>query len=231
MRSVAEVHPAAIIKYARGIGELCRIFTQRRKLPPRCILFFGPTGVGKTSWPINHEKEDDLYVKSPSCKWFDGYEGQGAVVLDEFAGRRDAVTASMLLRLLDCHPVRVEIKGSSRPLLATRIYITTNHHPAKWYDWEGRWSSYAALARRIHQVVMYHDELPYVCDLASFWQVGQHGPLDPENPVGIYTPALIDNKPRPFMGPARNPDRMAPPFDAPAPSVSAHAVGYHEFSH
>jgi hypothetical protein len=37
------------------------------------------------------------------------------------------------LRWLDRYPVRVEIKGSSRPLMAQNIWITSNLDPRCWY--------------------------------------------------------------------------------------------------
>lgn len=38
-----------------------------------------------------------------------------------------------MLRWLDRYPVRVEVKGSSRPLVATKFWITSNVEPRKWY--------------------------------------------------------------------------------------------------
>lgn len=52
------------------------------------------------------------------------------VIIDEFRGDIDV---SHLLRWLDRYPVIVEIKGSSLPLVAERIYITSNLHPLAWY--------------------------------------------------------------------------------------------------
>jgi len=52
------------------------------------------------------------------------------VVMDEFRGDIDI---SHLLRWLDRYPVVVEIKGSSTPLVAEKIWITSNLHPSAWY--------------------------------------------------------------------------------------------------
>jgi len=38
-----------------------------------------------------------------------------------------------MLRWLDRYPVSVEIKGGTRPLLATTFWITSNLHPDDWY--------------------------------------------------------------------------------------------------
>jgi len=56
--------------------------------------------------------------------------GERNIVIDEFRG---GIDISHLLRWLDRYPVRVEIKGSSRPLVGEKIWITSNLEPAWWY--------------------------------------------------------------------------------------------------
>ena len=79
---------------------------------------------------LGEEAGLDAYVKDPNTKFWCGYRGQGAVVIDEFRGRIDV---SHLLRWLDRYPVNVEIKGSSCPLAATAFWITSNVDPRQWY--------------------------------------------------------------------------------------------------
>lgn len=59
-----------------------------------------------------------------------GYGGQEHVIIDEFRG---GIDIAHLLRWLDRYPVRVEVKGGSFPLLASRFWITSNIHPRQWY--------------------------------------------------------------------------------------------------
>ena len=61
---------------------------------------------------------------------FDGYVNQSHVILDEFRGTIDI---SHLLRWLDRYPVLVEGKGTTRPFVASKIWITSNLPPTKWY--------------------------------------------------------------------------------------------------
>lgn len=107
-------------------------------------VFWGPTGTGKsrTAWD---EAGADAYSKDPRSKFWDGYQGEEYVVMDEFRG---AIDISHLLRWFDRYPVRVEIKGSSRPLSARCIWITSNLAPFAWYpDLDSE--SLAALMRRL----------------------------------------------------------------------------------
>jgi len=94
-----------------------------------CNVFWGTTGTGKSrrAWD---EAGMESYCKDPRTKFWCGYSSEKHVVIDEFRG---GIDISHLLRWLDRYPVRVEIKGSSRPLCATTIWITSNLDPRCWY--------------------------------------------------------------------------------------------------
>lgn len=94
-----------------------------------CFVFWGATGTGKSrkAWD---DGGMDAYCKDPRTKFWDGYCDQKHVVIDEFRG---GIDVAHLLRWLDRYPVRVEIKGSSRPLVAETIWITSNLSPDDWY--------------------------------------------------------------------------------------------------
>ncbi|AHH31462.1 replication-associated protein [Dragonfly larvae associated circular virus-2] len=100
-----------------------------RALERTCYVFWGSTGTGKsrTAW---EQAGMDAYCKDPRSKFWDGYCSQENVVIDEFRG---GIDISHILRWLDRYPVRVEIKGSSRPLQATKLWITSNLDPNLWY--------------------------------------------------------------------------------------------------
>lgn len=94
-------------------------------------VYWGESGVGKTrrAW---HEagSANEVYIKNPNTKWWDGYRGQKTVIIDEFIGRVDI---SYILTWLDRYPCMVEVKGFSVPLEATTFYITSNVDPQDWY--------------------------------------------------------------------------------------------------
>ena len=94
-----------------------------------CNVYWGVTGTGKSraAWA---EAGLQAYPKDPRTKWWDGYLDQEHVVIDEFRG---AIDPSHLLRWLDRYPVLVEIKGSTVPLKAKTIWITSNLSPDEWY--------------------------------------------------------------------------------------------------
>ena len=58
----------------------------------RVLCLYGPTGTGKTYAAINliANRRDYYIAECPSSRgsklWFDGYEGQKTLVLDDFSG-------------------------------------------------------------------------------------------------------------------------------------------------
>lgn len=109
-----------------------------------CYVFWGKTGSGKSrrAWT---EASMDAYSKDPRTKFWDGYQNEENVVIDEFRG---GIDVSHLLRWLDRYPVRVEIKGSSKPLAAKKLWITSNISPEMWYPLLDS-ETLAALMRRL----------------------------------------------------------------------------------
>lgn len=118
--------------YIRYYSNLQRIRVDSLQPIPMersATVFWGPTGTGKSrrAW---EEAGGSAYSKDPRTKFWCGYNGQQHVIIDEFRG---AIDISHLLRWLDRYPVRVEVKGSSVPLQATKFWLTSNIHPSEWY--------------------------------------------------------------------------------------------------
>ena len=141
--------PAEIrVVHYRTLRVIRSDFATPPPLERRVVVYWGPTGTGKSrrAWD---EAGLAAYPKCPRTKFWDGYQGQDAIVLDEFRGSIDVAN---LLRWFDRYPVNVEIKGSSVAFLATKIWITSNLDPRNWYpdlDEETR----EALFRRFTEVI------------------------------------------------------------------------------
>lgn len=89
----------------------------------------------------------NAYWKQRS-QWWDNYNGEAVVVLDEFYGWLPYDT---LLRLCDRYPLLVESKGGQIQFSATTLIITTNKRPDKWYNNV----YYPAFVRRVdHWIIM-----------------------------------------------------------------------------
>lgn len=117
-------------------------------------VYWGVTGSGKTH-RVFEEIGSSFYIKSSTTKWFDGYNGQEDIVIDEFSGVIDIVH---LLKWLDRYPCAVEVKGSQVYLNTKRWWITSNINPQDWYNKEGVTSEQrAALRRRLTNVVHFNN--------------------------------------------------------------------------
>jgi len=108
------------------------------------FCFWGRTGTGKSrrAWD---EAQISAYPKDPCTKFWDGYQDQQNVVIDEFRG---AIGISHLLRWLDRYPVIIEAKHGATVLRAERIWITSNLNPRHWYPDIGE-ETLDALLRRM----------------------------------------------------------------------------------
>jgi len=107
-------------------------------------VFWGPTSTGKSTraW---EEAGLDAFPKDPMSKFWDGYQGESNIVIDEFRG---GINISHILRWFDKYPCNVEIKGSSVALKARSFWITSNLHPREWYK-DIDMDTYSALERRL----------------------------------------------------------------------------------
>lgn len=118
-------------------------------------ILWGEPGTGKTRYVYDNEKFEDIYeLSSPNVSggalWFDGYQGEPVLLLDDFYGW---IKLSFLLRLLDRYPLKLPIKGSFVQCQFRRIYVTSNTYWENWYDFEKLGSSLkGALERRLSKV-------------------------------------------------------------------------------
>ncbi len=103
-------------------------------------IYIGPTGCGKTRLAYDQYGES-LYPQLHG-KWFDGYDGEETVLIDEYDEPR--FTWAFLLQLLDRYPMTVESKGTIVPFISRRVILTSNSHPSTWYPTH----DYAPLERR-----------------------------------------------------------------------------------
>lgn len=127
-RQIIDAAPSFALRCERGIRAIQSALSGSRKWPTTVYWYHGPTGCGKSRAAFE-EAGDEAYVKMPTNKWWDGYEGQANVVIDDY--RADFCTFAELLRLFDRYPMRVEYKGGSVQFLARTIWVTTPYSPER----------------------------------------------------------------------------------------------------
>jgi hypothetical protein len=133
MENVADNHFGSFVRYNRGFQYYRQLKMKKNTLRAiEVLVYFGPPGTGKTSLAFEEGGEDAYWLSKPNsnrCFW-DGYDGQKTVVIDEFYGW---LPRDLMQRLCDRFPTMVETKGSAVPFLAEKIIITSNQHPEKWW--------------------------------------------------------------------------------------------------
>lgn len=154
-RDIAMSFPASYMRYYKGVKQIKSLYMPEREDAPQVVLIHGPPGTGKTYSVI--KQVEDLWKSSPKdgLEWFDGFDSHENVLLDEFAGKMSKVSLSYLLALIDRYTQRVPTKGSFTMWAPKTIYITTNYHPTKWYDWSERTEQWFALVRRFTHVLQF----------------------------------------------------------------------------
>jgi len=140
MEDINETHTEHIIKYHKGIhaSRLLQIAKScPATFPRQTIVIWGKSGSGKSLWAreFGAFKNYRIYSKPPgradSPQWFDGYDGEEILLLDDFEPNQ--VPYRELLVWLDVYKHRVQIKGSMTLALWKTVIITSNSDPDDWY--------------------------------------------------------------------------------------------------
>lgn len=156
--AILTAHPKQWHKL-NNIKQLQSQFAKKRRSddpPPKCFLYHGESGAGKTRavyahakqmWEADPEKwkargythfDDLVFSKMAGSKWLDGYDGQPIILLDDFnskyTGESEKATLAFLQRLLDRYQCTAEIKGSTVQINSDYIFITSNQNYTEWFS-------------------------------------------------------------------------------------------------
>ncbi len=123
--TIADSHFGSWVRYHKSFNRYAMLKNKRKPIERTVLWLYGPTGCGKTKQAF--ERLPDAYWKQPGCKWWDGYDMEPDVIIDDY--RPTYLSFAFLLRLLDRYPMMVECKGGSVPWLAKNIIITAPEHP------------------------------------------------------------------------------------------------------
>ena len=126
-------HFNEFVKYHRVIERVRMAFREPRNWEMDVNVFWGASGSGKTRRAFQEAGESHYFLSkgdNGQITWWDGYDGQTSIVIDDFYGW---LPWSFILRLLDRYPFTVQVKGGAVPFTSRRIFITSNQHPQYWY--------------------------------------------------------------------------------------------------
>lgn len=130
-REIAMECPVQAIKYHRGIKEVISAHhgPRDRNDPPTVIWLWGRTGVGKTRLVYDQFAEGQIYKKDNTI-WWDRYEWQQCILIDDFIGKWDY---DYVLQLTDRFPFVGQVKGGYVEIDSPFIIFTCEHPPAHFW--------------------------------------------------------------------------------------------------
>lgn len=145
---IASECTAQMILYGKGI-EKTRLLVNRPSewRDVKVVVYWGETGTGKTRKAME-EKPYKLNQNTNGTLWFDGYDGERVLLLDDFYGW---IRYGELLTLLDGYPYRCQTKGGHCWAEWTKVIITSNKFWSEWYKVE----DLGALKRRICESIKF----------------------------------------------------------------------------
>jgi len=148
LREIATEHPETWVRYHRGIESLAyRIDDPPDERPMETILYYGDARTGKSTKARSIAK---LYGRVYRLKvqnkklWWDGYQGEPSILIDEFKGWIDPRT---LNEILDPFKYQSEIKGGHVYAKYEHVFITSHYDIEEWWSKKVVWDRQALRGR------------------------------------------------------------------------------------
>ena len=144
------------LKYAETLKKYYEV---NRHWKTEVKWYYGATGTGKTKTAYEEmveeaQDEDNIYFSMDTGKWWEGYDAQEYVIIDDM--RADFLKYHQLLKLLDRYPYKVETKGSTRQFIAKKVIITSAYHPKQMFQTR---EDLGQLIRRIDEIKEFKENL------------------------------------------------------------------------
>lgn len=139
------------LKYHTGVTRYMMLKGHNhRNFQTKALVLWGPPGTGKSSWA-----RDFCETNGYSSYWlvkaavnqtlfWDGYDGQDVVILDEFG--RGFIPRDTACRLVDRYPFSVQHKGGSKDFTSKFVIFISNDDPITWWSGIG---GLGPMARRL----------------------------------------------------------------------------------
>lgn len=134
----------------KAVAHCIELVKTEPSYKPKDVQFlWGATRSGKSKGAIalfeEHLKIPYFIKNAGTGLWWDGYEGEDAVIIDEFDYTE--ISIKILNTWTDVHPCRVQTKGGMKLINPKYIVITSQTHYKDWYPFVDQGSKDAFAAR------------------------------------------------------------------------------------
>ena len=147
MKELWDSHFGTMLRYHSGVTKYRQVALKNSTRLFRdvyCTIYSGSTGTGKTKKALE-ENPDAFKIEGSSLKWWDGYEGEKTLVIDEY---NNDIQITKLLSILDGYQLRLPIKGGFTYANWEKVIITTNLKKEEIHA-QAKYAHQDALARRV----------------------------------------------------------------------------------
>lgn len=131
--TLMETFPMQLAKHPRFFAEYKLLKIKHETLdwetPPN-IWIWGAPGVGKSR---KYREESNSLFSKPLNKWWDGYDNEEDVLVDDFDHNHAKIFGSHLKIWADRYPFIAQIKGFCVKIRPKRIIVTSNYPPEELF--------------------------------------------------------------------------------------------------
>lgn len=149
VKAIIEQRADAFIKYGKNIERLAELLVKPRSEKPTVTWLWGATGTGKTRFATDNNTAN-YYIWNCSSKWWNGYNQQERIVIDDYTWDGSDTGFRYLLRLLDRYSIQVETKGGMVHINSPQIFITCEFPPQSIFQQGNQLNQ---LLRRVDNVI------------------------------------------------------------------------------
>jgi len=197
LMTIAKDHFGSWIRHSKAFMEYKRMVTPKRNFKTKVILFVGPSGKGKSTLmeciaPMLGTVFDCAQPKN-SGLYFDGYDGQDVLVMDEFDGFY--MKPTFFNKLCDRFQCTLPVHhGAGHQMVSKYILIGTNYLPRQW--WKNRNAGQLVQTTRRIDVVFKigFKDMPR-WDHSGFQVFGPNINQPRAQPGDVYPPEYYDDLP------------------------------------
>lgn len=147
---VLENHFETYCRYKNGIEKWIQHCQKKNSLKefrkPEVIVIYGETGTGKTKHAMKYA---DYKISGDDMTWWDGYDGEKTICIDEYDSQ---IKLTEMLGLLDGYSKRLAVKGGFTYAQWSKVIITSNVDPREWHM-NAKLEHRKALMRRLSKVI------------------------------------------------------------------------------
>jgi len=132
-RKFEEIDRGIMIRHYSTLKRIAQDHQEKAKDAPFLTgyWFHGPPRTGKSA---SARQENPVYFDKMCNKWWDGYQGEEVVLIDDF-DKNHKVLGHHMKRWMDRYSFGAEQKGTSTQIRPLRIIVTSNYTPEEiWED-------------------------------------------------------------------------------------------------